>query len=684
MQLNPRLEGLINRLNPPQKEAVTNIYGPELVIAGAGSGKTSVLTARIALLMEMGVPPERILALTFTKKAADEMKTRIVDLQGDSARRLRMGTFHSVFISFLRPYAHFLGFKQSFTILDEDDSLSCLKRCIKNIVFADKPDDNTITEEQAKYYKMLEKTYDPKIVRNVISSAKNKLVTADMYANDLGCRNMDTFHRRPLLYKIFLEYRDTCFRSSTMDFDDILLHTDILMDSYPGIGQEIASMFDFILVDEYQDTNMAQYSILSRLTENNKNICVVGDDSQSIYAFRGAVIDNIFRFKDEFRNTKVVRLEQNYRSTQNIVEAANRLISFNENRIPKTCFSNSARGSRVIVNECRNEKHEADYISTVIQNKMKYDGMTYKDFAILYRTNSQSRALEDSLIRKGIPYVIYSGVSFFERMEVKDLLAYFRLAVNPDDDESLMRVINKPVRGIGTAAIKKLVELATAMKTSIWQAINSFEVFSCGLSKKAYNGLEEFKTKITLFQEYAQNMSAYEAVYAISNAVDFYNEYKNDPSDEAQQRAENIRELVDSVKYYDEDILCRNKDLAEQFHEKSTLTGYLQNIMLLSNADGNLNNDNKVSLMTVHCAKGLEFKCVFVAGVEKALFPIEIDGDIKELEEERRLFYVAVTRAEKHLFLTYTKNRMRFGKIQPCSESRFIEELLGKDDTEDR
>lgn len=683
MELNPRLKELIDRLNPPQKEAVMNVYGPELVIAGAGSGKTSVLTARIALLMNMGVPPERILALTFTKKAAEEMKSRIIDLQGDSARRLRMGTFHSVFITFLRPFAHYLGFKQNFTILDEDDSLSCLKRCIKAVVFADRPEDEKLTDEQVKYYKSLEKIYDAKTIRHVISSAKNNLITADAYASDPDNLRLDALHRRPLLHRIFIEYRNACFRSSTMDFDDILLHTDILMAAYPAVCQEIASQFDFILVDEYQDTNTAQYSILSRLTAINKNICVVGDDSQSIYAFRGAVIENIFRFRHEFPGTKVVRLEQNYRSTQTIVDAANRLINHNENRIPKTCFSKSERGSAIKVIECRNERHEADYISTVILNKMKYEKMGYKDFAILYRTNSQSRALEDSLIRKGIPYVIYSGISFFERMEVKDLLAYFRLAVNADDDESFIRVINKPVRGVGPAALKKIGELAAMKNVSMWQAINSNEIYSAGLSKKAYLGIEQFKTLIAQFQEYAEKNTAYEAVYAISNAVDFYNEYKNDASEESQQRAENIRELVDSVKYYDEDLKAKNKDLTEEFQEESTLAGYLQNVMLLSNADGNPDNDDKVSLMTVHCAKGLEFGCVFIAGVEQSLFPIEIDKCPKELEEERRLFYVAVTRAEKHLFITHAKQRMRFGKMQKCSQSQFVSELLEETDTND-
>lgn len=680
MQYNPRLNELIQRLNPPQKEAVMNVYGPELVIAGAGSGKTSVLTARIALLMEMGVPPERILALTFTKKAAEEMKSRIVDLQGDSARRLRMGTFHSVFITFLRPYAHFLGFKQSFTILDEDDSLSCLKRCIKAVVCADRPDEDDMTEEQAKYYKTIDKIYDPKVIRNAISSAKNKLITADAYASDRNRLSVDARNGRPLLYQIFLEYRNACFRSSAMDFDDILLHTDMLMAMYPAVGQEIASQFDFILVDEYQDTNMAQYSILSRLTASNKNICVVGDDSQSIYAFRGAVIENIFRFNSEFPGTKVVRLEQNYRSTQTIVNAANRLISHNEGRIPKKCFSRSEKGSAIKVHECQNEKHEADFIATVILNKMKYEKMAYKDFAVLYRTNSQSRALEDSLIRKGIPYVIYSGVSFFERMEVKDLLAYFKLAVNPDDDESFMRVVNKPVRGVGAAAVKKIAELAMSMNVSMWKAVNSSEIYSAGLSKKAYLGLDEFKVKIARFNEYAETLTAYEAVYAISNDVDFYNEYKNGATDESKQRAENIRELVDSVKYYDEDLIQKNKDLADEFQERSSLTGYLQSVMLLSNADTDPDNTDKVSLMTVHCAKGLEFGCVFIAGAEKGLFPIEIEGTQNELEEERRLFYVAVTRAERHLFVTHAKERMRFGKKSKCEGSQFIDELMEKDE----
>lgn len=677
-QINTSLDQIIERLNPQQKKAVLNTVGPELVIAGAGSGKTSVLTARIALLLQQGIVPERILALTFTKKAADEMRKRIISMWGDDARRLRMGTFHSVFISFLRPYAEFLGFKQNFTILDEDDALNCLKRCIKAILDVGRPPENERTKEMIAKFKADDAKYKPKDCMSRISLCKNELITADTYANSKEIYEEDKKCGRQLLGKIFVEYRNACFRSGTMDFDDILLYTDILLNNCPDICSYIASCFDYILVDEYQDTNRAQYSILKKLTQRNKNICVVGDDSQSIYAFRGARIENIFNFKKEYPDCKVVRLEQNYRSTQNIVNAANRLIEFNENRIPKTCFASSEEGSPIELVELENEKDEAIYIANTILSEMKLKKLQYKDFAILYRTNSQSRVIEDSLIRRGIPYIIYSGTSFFDRMEIKDQMAYFKLAVNPDDDESLRRIINKPVRGIGEAALTRISDFARQKNLSLWNAINTPQISYIGLQNRPLAGLEDLRQTIQSCIELAATKSAYQAAYEITNLIGFYQEYVEENSEESMARADNIRELVDSVKAFEDDVMIQNKDLKEGTKQDESMSGYLQNVMLLSNADTSDKNDNKVNLMTVHCAKGLEYPTVFVAGMEENLFPLRIEKTPREIEEERRLFYVAVTRAKKNLILTKADRRMKFGKREYTKQSIFIEELLGE------
>ncbi len=676
IQLNTTIEGILDRLNPQQKEATLNTTGPELIIAGAGSGKTRVLTARIALLMEKGIIPERILALTFTKKAAEEMRKRIILMRGDDAKRLCMGTFHSVFISFLRPYAHFLGFPPNFTILDEDDAMNCLKRSIKAILEEGRPPEDQRTEEMTAKFKAMDANYKPKAC--MISICKNELITADRYVNNGEFYDHDKFCKRPLLGRIFKDYRDSCFRSGTMDFDDILLYTDILFANNPQICEQIASSFDYILVDEYQDTNRAQYSILRRLTRKNKNICVVGDDSQSIYAFRGARIENIFNFQKEYPDCKVIRLEQNYRSTQNIVNAANRLIEFNGSRIPKKCFSAAEEGSPIELVELQTEKDEATYIADTIIGQMKRKNLRYKDFAVLYRTNSQSRAIEDGFIRKGIPYIIYSGTSFFERAEIKNQMAYFKLAVNPDDDESLRRAVNKPVRGIGEAAMARITEFARLNNLSLWKAINDARIDFIGLQRKPLAGLDEFKKTIETCMELAATKSAYQAAYEITNLIGFYQEYKDEGDEEALNRADNIRELVDSVKAFEDDVMLRNMELAESGPQNASLAGYLQNVMLLSNADTSDKDDNKVNLMTVHCAKGLEFPTVFVAGMEEDLFPLDIDGTPKEEEEERRLFYVAVTRAEKDLILTKADQRMHFGKRRTTKPSKFIGELLGE------
>lgn len=676
------LQDAIDGMNPAQRQATLNISGPQLIIAGAGSGKTRVLTTRIALLLEKGIMPERILALTFTRKAAEEMRSRIIEMCGPTAQRLRMGTFHSVFITFLRPYAELLGFRQNFTILDEDDSTACLRRCIRAVLEKERLPQGQRSKALDERYKAEDACYKPKTVKNRISNCKNELITADAYAGMDDLLEKDKLAHRPLLAEIFREYRDACFRSGTMDYDDILLYTDILMANFPDVALDIASSFDYIMVDEYQDTNYAQYSILNRLTYRNKNICVVGDDSQSIYAFRGARIENIFNFRKEYPGCKTVKLEQNYRSTQSIVDAANRLISHNGTRIPKTCFSSAEKGAPIEWWETDDERDEAAFVADTICDEAEKYNLGYGSFAVLYRTNSQSRALEDALMRKKIPYVIYSGMSFFERLEVKDQMAYFRLAVNPDDDEALRRVVNKPVRGVGEAALAKVAAFARENGISLWKAICDQRTASLGLQTRTLEGLRRFSDDVNACRELARTKNAYAAAYGIANIAGLYNEYKAERSHESLDRADNIRELIDSVKAYENELASRQSETMDVESERPTLGGYLQNIMLLSNADASA-DEGKVNLMTVHCAKGLEYESVFVTGMEEGLFPLTGDGGLQEEEEERRLFYVAATRAKKLLKVTSTVERMRFGRRQKNQPSHFIEELLGTENPQE-
>ena len=668
----------IERFNPAQKEATLNTEGPMLVIAGAGSGKTSVLTTRIALLMAQGVMPERILALTFTKKAAEEMRSRIINIQGNDARRICMGTFHSVFIHFIRPYAERLGFGQNFTILDEDDAMSTLKKCITTVIAPTRPPKSEWTKDDEKRYKEEDKYYKPKTIANIISRCKNELMTADDYANDREQYLTDLRHNRPLTRDIFRLYQNTCRTMNMMDFDDILLYTDLLLRHNPDVLAMIAGSFDYFLVDEYQDTNYAQYSILMKLTWINKNICVVGDDSQSIYAFRGARIENIMNFQKDYPGCSVVKLEQNYRSTKNIVGAANNLIAKNENRIPKVCFSTTGNGSPITLKTCKTETEEAWYIADTIRQRRKETGRNYSDFAVLYRTNAQSRAIEDALVKARIPYTVYSGVSFFSRMEIKDLMAYFKLAVNPHDNESFLRVANKPARAFGEAAQKRLIDIARSWGMSLYDTARNPQIQLCGFSQKALAGLLSFVDDINECIGIVATKNAHEAATWISDATGFYEDYYNEADEESQKRADNIRELIDSVRTYEEDVEARNADIAEENREIPTLAGYLQNIMLLSNADTGDDSSDKVSLMTVHCAKGLEFDTVFVAGMDKTLFPLQIEGDPFEEEEERRLFYVAITRAKTNLVLTRSDTRMRFGQRKDMQPSQFITELKSK------
>lgn len=657
-------------LNAEQKEAVGSVDGPVLIVAGAGSGKTRVLTSRIAYILERGCDPARIMALTFTKKAAKEMKERIAVMVGErKARRLYMGTFHSIFIRFLREYAGSLGYPSSFTIYDTSDSVSGIKACIKELGLDDK-------------------VYKPKDVLSRISMAKNNLVTAAAYRNNQQAIINDTHARKPRICDIYSRYAEKCKNSGVMDFDDILLNMNILLRDFPDACQEIAARFDFFLVDEYQDTNFAQYVILKKLTQTHRNICVVGDDSQSIYAFRGAKIENILNFKKDYPECRIFRLERNYRSTSNIVNAANSLIAKNENRIPKTCVAVGEEGEKIRLLKSWSEQDEAVAIASGIVERMQSEHAQYQDFAILYRTNSQSRALEEALRKRNLPYMIYSGNSFFDRAEVKDMMAYLKLTVNVNDDESFKRIVNTPARGIGDTSLNALAAMASDLKCSLFKAAYSEKFANYGLKPAAVAKIRSFCGMIDGFAAKVDDTDADELALGISNTCGLHAFYKNDPSIEAQSRASNIEELVNSVTHFIEerreeylrDLITEEQ--AEEGGEISypvfTLGEFLENISLLSNVDVEDEDDtnNKIALMTVHSAKGLEFPYVFVAGLEENLFPSGgMLASPSDIEEERRLFYVAMTRAKKAVCLSFANTRMRNGKHESNSPSRFIKEI---------
>lgn len=656
-------------LNAEQKKAVGSVDGPVLIVAGAGSGKTRVLTSRIAYILERGCDPARIMALTFTKKAASEMKERIAVMVGErKARRLYMGTFHSIFIRFLREYAALLGYPSTFTIYDTSDSVSGIKACIKELGLDDK-------------------VYKPKDVLSRISMAKNNLITA-AYRNNQQAIINDTHARKPRICDIYSRYAEKCKNSGVMDFDDILLNMNILLRDFPEAKEAIAARFDYILVDEYQDTNFAQYLILKKLTEKHRNLCVVGDDSQSIYAFRGAKIENILNFKKDFPESQIFRLERNYRSTANIVNAANSLIAKNENRIPKTCVAVGEEGEKIRLLKSWSEQDEAVAIASGIVERMQSDHARYQDFAILYRTNSQSRALEEALRKRNLPYMIYSGNSFFDRAEVKDMMAYLKLVVNVNDDESFKRIVNTPSRGIGETSLNALGALAYDLKCSLFKAAYSERFAEFGLKQAAVAKIRSFCEMIDGFASKVASTNADELATGISNACGLYAFHKNDPSIEAQSRASNIEELINSVTHFIEerrdeylrDLIVEGE--AEEDTEVSypvfTLGDFLENISLLSNVDVEDEEDtnNKIALMTVHSAKGLEFPYVYVAGLEENLFPTGgMLASPADIEEERRLFYVAMTRAKKAVCLSFANTRMRNGKHESNSPSRFIKEI---------
>lgn len=659
---------LLEGLNAEQKLAVECVEGPVLIVAGAGSGKTRVLTTRIANILSKGVDPTRVLALTFTKKAASEMKERVALMVGErKARRLVMGTFHSIFIRFLREYSDRLGYPAEFTIYDTSDSVSAIKACLKELSLDDK-------------------VYKPKDVLSRISMAKNNLVTDAAYRSNQNIIAKDTAARKPKICDIYSLYSQKCRKAGVMDFDDILLNMNILLRDHPDAKASIAARFDYIMVDEYQDTNFAQYLILRKLGEPKRNLCVVGDDSQSIYAFRGAKIENILNFKKDYPECRTFRLERNYRSTANIVNAANSLIAKNENRIPKTCVSMADEGEKIHLLKTFSEQEEAIRVASDIIARMQSDHSQYQDFAILYRTNSQSRALEEALRKRNLPYMIYSGNSFFDRAEVKDMMAYMKLVVNINDDESFKRIVNTPARGIGDTTIAALGTMANVLGVSMFKAVYSERFAEFGLKAPAMARLRSFCEMISSFTSKISIQNANDLVASLSDACGLYASFKSDSSIESQSRASNIEELLNSAAQFVEDrqneylseLESDVEDGAEITFPVVTLGEFLESTSLLTSADIADDDDstNKIALMTVHSAKGLEFAHVFVTGMEENLFPSGgMLASPSDIEEERRLFYVALTRAKKTLSLAFAQTRMRNGKHESNSPSRFLKEI---------
>ena len=663
---------ILDGLNSEQKSAVSCVDGPVLIVAGAGSGKTRVLTSRIAYILEQGCDPSAVLALTFTKKAATEMKERIALMVGErKARRLYMGTFHSVFIKFLKEFAESLGYPKTFTIYDTGDSVSAIKTCLKEL-------------------QLDEKVYKPKDVLGRISMAKNNLVTPAAYRRNANAIQNDASAKKPRIVDIYDLYAYKCKQAGVMDFDDILLNMNILLRDNPAALESIAGRFKYIMVDEYQDTNFAQYLILKKLSETHKNLCVVGDDSQSIYAFRGAKIENILNFKKDYPQHHIFRLEQNYRSTQVIVNAANSVIAKNSARIPKECYSRGEEGEKIRLIQAYTEQEEAVLVASSIVSRIQSDKAEYQDFAILYRTNAQSRALEEALRKRNLPYMIYSGNSFFERAEVKDVMAYFKLAVNVNDDESFKRVVNKPARGIGDTSMTALTAAATEHKTSLFKAAFADDLEKFGLKAPAVKKIREFCEMMDKLAVRAHKDDAYAVASAIAMESGIFMLYKSDASIEGQARAANVEELLNGVKTYVEEKqneifeemqaegqVAEGVELAVSDLPAVLLIDYLENVSLLSAVDVDEEDSmNKISMMTIHSSKGLEYPYIYVVGMEENIFPSGgFLSSENEIEEERRLFYVAMTRAKKNLQLSFAQTRMRHGKHESNSPSRFIKEI---------
>ena len=644
---------LLNDLNDAQRAAVEYIDGPSLVIAGAGSGKTRVLTYKIAYLLSQGMKPWSIMALTFTNKAAREMKERIGKLVGDDlAQHLYMGTFHSIFSRILRAEAEHIGFNNNFTIYDESDSRSLLKAIIKEMGLDDK-------------------AYKPAAVHARISMAKNNLVTAESYDSDPAILEQNKRAKMPAIGKIYVAYVQRCRQANAMDFDDLLMLTFQLFRDHEEIRQKYAGRFDYILVDEYQDTNHVQMSIVMQLCKEKMRVCAVGDDSQSIYSFRGANIDNILNYQKQLPGTQLFKLEQNYRSTQTIVEAANSLIHHNRNQIQKEVFSKNDKGEKILYKPAYSDKEEALIVAKNIQRIKRQDDCGYDQFAILYRTNAQSRSFEEEFRKQGIPYRIYGGLSFYQRKEIKDIIAYFRLVANPDDEEAFKRIINYPARGIGATTVMKIADCAHLNQVSFWEVIGNVEHYGLNVNKGTQTKLENFRLLISSFIDRAHTLDVYELGDAIIRESRISEDIMSGKNADDLARQENLEEFLSGMQTF---VAGRQE---EGRMDEAYLTDYLQDVALLTDADSEGEKDEpRVSLMTIHAAKGLEFATVFVVGLEENIFPSPLAAvSVRELEEERRLLYVAITRAEKHCILTNAKNRFRYGKMEFDNPSRFIDEI---------
>ncbi len=692
----------LDELNPQQREAVLHVNGPVMIIAGAGSGKTKVLTTRIAHLMANGVDSFRILALTFTNKAAKEMKERVEKILGDGeARNLYIGTFHSVFARILRTEAPRIGYPTSFTIYDTDDAKSVLKTVINELNLDDK-------------------IYKPNVVYNRISAAKNALVTAEEYASDYGLMQEDARANRPAISQIYSAYAKRCFKNGAMDFDDLLLQFYLILKNHPDALHKYQHKFSHILIDEYQDTNPAQYEIIKLLGAMHENVCVVGDDAQSIYAFRGATIENILLFRKDYDDVKVVKLEQNYRSTKAILQVANQVIGNNKGQIPKELWTENHEGEKIRVVRTMTDNDEGKYVADTIQEQKLRNHFFNRDFAVLYRTNAQSRAFEESLRRMNIPYTIFGGISFYQRKEIKDFIAYLRIIVNSRDEEALKRIINYPVRGIGKTSLDKLILIANEKNISLWEVLTRAAEF--GFKAGTLEAIENFVLMIRSFASMLQKSNAYDVAFHVGKQTGLVRELFNDKSTEGMQRYENVQELLNSIKEWvddkqnraqiDEDgvmletegegmrdegnsqgegtrdegdetnLFTEDRGQVEEpipdrpLREDVLLAAYLQQITLLTDADDKDDHADTVKLMTIHAAKGLEFSCVFAVGLEEMLFPNAMSINTREeLEEERRLFYVVITRAKQKLWISYANTRYKFGQVVQNDPSRFINEL---------
>ena len=646
------MEDYLSQLNDSQKLPTTHKNGPIMVIAGAGSGKTRVLTYRIAYLMERGVDPFSILSLTFTNKAAREMKSRISQIVGESkSKNLWMGTFHSIFARILRSESELLGYSSNFTIYDTQDSDRLIATIIKEL-------------------KLDKDLYKYKNIRSRISSLKNNLVTVKAYLSNPELVQQDNESRRPMFGKVYQTYVNRCFKASAMDFDDLLLKTNELLNRFPEVLAKYQERFKYIHVDEYQDTNHSQYLIVKALADKYENLCVVGDDAQSIYGFRGANIENILSFQKDYSNSTIYRLEQNYRSTKNIVNAANSVINYNINKLEKEVWTDNENGEKIEINQSITDSEEGRFVSSsIFENKNKYQ-LDNDSFAVLYRTNAQSRSIEDALRRKNISYQVYGGLSFYQRKEIKDILAYLRVIVNPYDEESIKRIINYPTRGIGQTTMDKLLIYANEKNISLFETLKNLSSDEIKINSGTKNKLNQFFLLIKSFQLLNESLNAFEIAEEVLKRIGIINVLKLDGTPESISRIENIEELINGIK----DFIEGEKEVVDS---KATLSDFLEDVALASELDKNINDyQKKVSLMTIHLAKGLEFNHVYIVGLEEDLFPSAMSSTTRaDLEEERRLFYVALTRAKKKVTITYAKTRYRWGKLNDCEPSRFIKEI---------